>query len=101
MQISNVCTNCSGEVKSRRRDFTEQAWTVLVLWGEIQKRAVDQPICDHCYNELREVLIDRAEEIEAALKTPPVQQIQAKKVVETASKKAVSKPMKKATKLAS
>ena len=100
MQISNVCTNCSGEVKSRRRDFTEQAWTVLVLWGEVHKRAVDQPLCDHCYNELREVLIDRAEEIEAALAAPPPQ-IQAKKVVETASKKAVGKPAKKGTKLAS
>jgi hypothetical protein len=65
-----MCSNCGEDGKSRRRDFSEQAWTVLVLWSEVQTAAVDQPICEHCYNELREVLIDRADEIETALRQP-------------------------------
>ena len=68
--VSEVCSNCGEETKCRRRDFSEQAWTVLVLWNEVQTAAVDQPICDHCYDELREVLIDRAEDIEAAVNAP-------------------------------
>jgi hypothetical protein len=62
--VVEICSNCETETKCRRRDFSEQAWTVLVLWHEVQASAVDRPICEHCYNELREVLIDRADEIE-------------------------------------
>jgi hypothetical protein len=68
--IADTCSNCGEDAKCRRRDFSEQAWTVLVLWAEVQGGAVDQPICEHCYNELREVLIDRADEIEAAISAP-------------------------------
>ena len=64
---STECFNCGSESKCRRRDFSEQAWTVLLLWDEVQPAAVDQPICEDCYNELRETLIDRAEEMELAL----------------------------------
>ena len=68
--VAEVCSNCTEETKCRRRDFSEQAWAVLVLWNEVQTAAVDQPICEDCYNELREVLIDRSEEIQAALNEP-------------------------------
>lgn len=68
--VAESCSHCSTDTKSRRRDFSEQAWTVLVLWNEVQGGAVDQPICDDCYGELRETLIDRADEIEAALSAP-------------------------------
>ena len=68
--VSDSCSNCGEDTKCRRRDFSEQAWTVLVLWNEVQAAAVDQPICEGCYDELREVLIDRAEEIEAAINAP-------------------------------
>jgi hypothetical protein len=61
------CPNCSIFSNCRRRDFSEQAMTVLLLWGEIAAASVDQPICDDCYEELREVLIDRAQEVDAAL----------------------------------
>ena len=64
---ADQCSNCNTEAKCRRRDFSEQAWTVLLLWNEVQATAVDQPICDDCYGDLRETLIDRAEEIDAAL----------------------------------
>ena len=67
MHISSTCAHCHENTKSRRRDFSEQTWSVLLVWGEIQKPTVDQPICDHCYNELREILIDRSQEIEVAV----------------------------------
>jgi hypothetical protein len=38
-----------------------------MVWGEVDTKTVDQPLCEPCYNELREVLIDRTDEIEAAL----------------------------------
>lgn len=68
--VSEACANCSTDTKCRRREFSEQAWSVLVLWNEITPTVVDQPLCDHCYDELREVLIDRADEIEAAITEP-------------------------------
>ena len=58
------CTNCSSFGSSRRRTFSEQAWTVLLLWNEIDISVVDQAICNTCYQELRDILIDRSEEIE-------------------------------------
>lgn len=61
------CPNCKVQNVCRRREFSEQALTVLLLWGEIRPDAVDFPICDDCYDDMREVLIDRAEEIETAL----------------------------------
>jgi hypothetical protein len=70
MHIATSCTNCGADEKSRKREFSAQAWTVLVLWAEVQKSVVEQPICEECYNELREVLIDRVDEVEAATKAP-------------------------------
>ena len=59
-----MCANCSVVTHSRRRQFSEQAWYFLLSWNEISQKAVDQAICDDCYYELREVLIDRNEELE-------------------------------------
>jgi hypothetical protein len=70
MNVSETCSNCESSTKSRRRDFSEQAWSVLILWNEVAGTAVQQPICDDCYGEMREVLIDRADEIDAALSQP-------------------------------
>jgi hypothetical protein len=67
---AETCNNCGTDSKCRRREFSDQAWSVLVLWNEVQAGAVDQAICEGCYDELREVLIDRADEIEAALNEP-------------------------------
>ena len=62
-----TCPNCGSEARCRRRTFSEQAWTVLLLWNEIDPATVDQPICDDCYRELRDILIERNSEIEAAI----------------------------------
>ena len=67
-QKLTVCKNCSTQSFCRKRSFSEQAWTVLLLWNEINPGCVDQPICDQCYEEMRDILIDRANEIEAAMK---------------------------------
>ncbi len=70
MHIANECLNCGLDCRCVRRDFSEQAWTVLAVWGEVDKAVVDQPICDDCYEELREILIERADEMELALTEP-------------------------------
>lgn len=62
-----ACTNCGVHSTSRRRVFSEQAWTLLLLWNEITPSAVEQPMCDVCYDDLRETLIDRNEEVEQML----------------------------------
>ena len=64
MQGLQRCVNCSSSVgKCRKRDFSEQAWSMLLAWGEIEAAVVDEPICDQCYKELREILIDRADDV--------------------------------------
>lgn len=65
------CNNCGTESSCRRRVFSEQAWTLLLLWNEINPQAVDQPICDECYHEIREILIDRSDEVDAAMQEAP------------------------------
>ena len=62
-----ICQNCGVEARCSRRQFSEQAWTVLLLWNEINPSAVDQPICSDCYEEMRDILIDRTDEIERAM----------------------------------
>ena len=103
MQGLQECTNCSITAKCRRRDFSEQAWSVLLVWGEVDASVVDEPICDDCYKELREILIDRADEIIEALRQPEgkVKKIANKKDLVAKSVKAVSKKtQKKQTKVA-
>lgn len=59
---------CCGSAKNKciPRDFSTQAWELLTSWGEINQKDAKEPICEACYWELREVLIDRASEVEAA-----------------------------------
>ena len=63
-QTAGRCSNCLVATHSRRRQFSEQAWFFLLSWNEIIPSAVDQAICDECYSEMREILIDRNEEME-------------------------------------
>lgn len=63
----STCGNCGHSSKCRRRTFSEQAWTVLLLWNEINPGAVDQAICEDCYQEMRDILIDRTDEIDLAM----------------------------------
>jgi hypothetical protein len=63
IHLSEACSACEGSVKSLKREFSLQAWTALVRWGEISSQSVEQPICGDCYANFREVLIDRADEL--------------------------------------
>lgn len=63
IHFAQVCAACNGDHKSTKREFSDQAWAALVSWGEISRQTVDQPVCNDCYVNLREVLIDRSEEI--------------------------------------
>ena len=65
------CSNCGFSSLSRKRSFSEKAWKVLLLWNEINPTAVYQSICDTCYDEMRNILIDRADEIDSSLKESP------------------------------
>lgn len=104
MHISNECGNCCAMTRSRRREFSDQIWSVLISWGEVDRSLVDNPICDDCYNEFREVLIDRAQELEMALVDPvayhkmvQAEQEQAKKQAgSVATTKKAAAPLKKA-----
>lgn len=60
---AEICPRCDSEEKLRHREFSTQATAALVVWGEIQEKVVGVPICEGCYDELREVLIERNEEI--------------------------------------
>ena len=66
--LEGNCSNCGVGAKCRYRTFSEQAWTVLLIWKEINPAAVERPICDECYIEMREILIDRSHDIEIAMR---------------------------------
>ena len=65
--IHATCQNCEKEGTTRKRTFSAQAWSVLLIWNEINPKAVEQAICDDCYEELRMTLIERMDEIEEAI----------------------------------
>lgn len=53
-----VCPRCSSEGKLKQRSFSAHAVTTLVASGELEEGMADQAICDDCYEDLREALID-------------------------------------------
>lgn len=94
--VIRKCANCQEDRLSRHRDFNPQVWSLLLHWGEVQKRAVAKPICEPCYQDLRDILIDRADEMEELLLNgiqepvaPVIEEV--KKPVAVADKKTVSK----------
>lgn len=65
--LAHKCGSCDGNVKSSRREFSEQAWAALVSWSEVSPKAVDAPLCNDCYFNFRDVLIERADEMRLAI----------------------------------
>jgi len=61
--FTHKCASCDGNAKSSKRDFSDQAWAALVAWSEVSPSAVDAPICNDCYFNFRDVLIERADEL--------------------------------------
>ena len=67
MSNQQACSHCGSHSPSLKRDFSVQSWSVLVVWGEVTKPAVGRPLCESCYGELRDILIERASEVDVAL----------------------------------
>ena len=61
------CASCGELKRCRHRDFSPHAWAVLLHWEEISTPVVGQPLCNSCYTELRDLLIDRAEDIDTVI----------------------------------
>ena len=61
--FTNQCSSCEGHVKSVKREFSDQAWAALVTWKEAPSEAVNAPLCNDCYFNFRDVLIERSDEM--------------------------------------
>lgn len=59
-----TCPGCSEVVPCRHRDFSPQIWSLLIEWEEVEDTQVGKPMCADCYKDLREVLIERADELQ-------------------------------------
>ncbi len=68
LHIAPSCLRCGNEEKAKRREISQSAWQALLYWQEVEKETVGSPMCQSCYNEIREILIDRADEILEAAK---------------------------------
>lgn len=64
------CPRCDEESRLRAREFSDQATSALISWGEIIPTDIGLPVCDECYTDLREVLIDRVEELGQPIDEP-------------------------------
>ena len=62
------CGNCCSKQECRHRAFNDDVWDLLVEWGEVEKESRDLPMCAECYRDIRDLLIDRSQEMEVALK---------------------------------
>ncbi|MCX6128437.1 MAG: hypothetical protein NTX25_05150 [Proteobacteria bacterium] len=62
--VTNSCNACGEERKSRSREFSPHALSALILWGELDQNSVGQPVCEGCYREFRDLLIERTDELE-------------------------------------
>jgi|NOAtaT_7_FD_contig_31_4056214_length_369_multi_6_in_0_out_0_2 hypothetical protein len=57
------CPRCGIVGRLSKRSFSDQAVAALLIWGDLEESLVGQAICDGCYGELRDVLIERCEEL--------------------------------------
>lgn len=69
--VTNSCSVCCEARKSRSREFSTHAWSALTQWGEVEKISFNQPICEGCYRELRDLLIERSTELHAMPELQP------------------------------
>jgi hypothetical protein len=58
-----MCPRCGIEGRIQKRAFSDQALAALVVWEELDREQVGEAICQDCYVELRDILIDRSEEL--------------------------------------
>lgn len=63
---SSKCPRCEAHAKLRPRDFSDQAIATLVSFGDLDKKQVGMPVCDECYDDLRDMLIEHQRSTPAA-----------------------------------
>lgn len=61
---SKTCSFCNKNQKSSPREFSQAAWSILLAWDEVDEKDSQKPMCEPCYWDIREVLIDRSKEID-------------------------------------
>ena len=64
MSTQTRCIVCDEERKLRYREFSPHAWTALTVWGEVEPTQYGQAMCNACYSDFRDLLIERANEVE-------------------------------------
>ena len=52
------CKVCDRSARARRRELSGYAIAVLIGRGELDLGAAGRPMCDDCFDEIRETLID-------------------------------------------
>ena len=57
------CPRCGNAARLEKRPFSDQAIAALITWGDMEKTLIGQAYCDECYSELRDILIERGEDI--------------------------------------
>ncbi len=57
------CPRCGENTKVQKRLFSAMALSALITWGDLEETLVDEAICDDCYKELRDVLIENTDEL--------------------------------------
>lgn len=63
---SSNCPRCEVQAKLRPRDFSDQAIATLISFGDLDKKLVGVPVCDECYDDLRDMLIEHQRAVPAA-----------------------------------
>lgn len=57
------CPRCNENSKLQKRLFSDTALAALISWGDLEEHLISEAICDSCYKELRDVLIDCADQL--------------------------------------
>ncbi len=59
------CPRCANQARLQKRTFSDQALAALVVWNDLAEKQIDEAICEDCYSELRDILIERIEEVKS------------------------------------
>ncbi len=57
------CPRCGNAARLEKRPFSDQALAALIIWGDMEQSLIGQSICEECYTEMRDILIERGEDI--------------------------------------
>jgi len=61
--IHAECPRCGIEATLKDRQFSNQAVAALIAWGELPTELAGAEICSECYSELRDILVERTDEV--------------------------------------